>query len=254
MKLGTILSGILFFISFNLAFASNQGVIIVCKGDVEITRDNDTLDGKIGMVMVQGDKIITGGKSHVRLVLANTKMFDIGEKSEVILEKISDTDKSGIISTVVNRKVGSIRSRISKLGDKEYVNVRLNNAVMGVRGTDFVCHGAQCAGISGDVNATGNAEMNTPKKLKPMTMVKINENGTVSEPVAIDLKMLKKLLDHVRIPLRIPMTYDIRASYSSDAPQMPELEIEKDPTDINVMRGGITVRVGQQAILEPNDE
>lgn len=113
------------------------------RGDVKMV-DLDGSEGKLGKdsFVTAGSKVVTGKRSFVQIVFTQDKStMNIGPNSQMVIEKFGG-DQAGVIHLVK----GKIRSEVSKAKDyfktggeqKSKMFVKTQNAVMGIRGTDFM--------------------------------------------------------------------------------------------------------------------
>lgn len=109
------------------------------RGDVDVLTLGKTKKLEKGQSVEEGSVVKTGEKSFVKLVFTDKSQMNIGPKSEMKIEKFSGKD-SGVIDLVK----GQIRSQVSKdylqMQDKSKSKmfIKTSNAVMGIRGTDFM--------------------------------------------------------------------------------------------------------------------
>ncbi len=132
---------ILIFISTTVAFAEGKKVAVVkmLRGEVEVLTLGKTTKLKVEDWVEDGATVKTLEKSMVKLIFLDKSQMNIGPNSEMKIEKFSGTD-AGVIDLVK----GQIRSQVSKDylqikdKDKSKLFIKTPNAVMGVRGTDFL--------------------------------------------------------------------------------------------------------------------
>jgi hypothetical protein len=108
------------------------------RGQVDVLTLGKTTALKDKDAVEDGATIKTSEKSFVKLVFFDKSQMNIGPNSEMKIEKFSGDD-SGVIDLVK----GKIRSQVTKdylqMGkDKSKLFIKTPNAVMGVRGTDFM--------------------------------------------------------------------------------------------------------------------
>ena len=123
------------------AFAQAKKVAVVklLRGEVEILTLGKTAKLKVEDWVEDGATIKTAEKSFVKLVFVDKSQMNVGPNSEMKIEKFTGKD-SGVIDLVK----GKIRSQVSKDylqmqdKDKSKLFIKTPNAVMGVRGTDFM--------------------------------------------------------------------------------------------------------------------
>ena len=123
-----------------MAFASPKKVAVVkiIRGTANaLTMGKSTLLRAEDWVE-DGSIVKTEDKSFVKLVFLDKSTMNVGPNSEMKIEKFDGKD-SGVIDLVK----GKIRSQVTKdylqiEKDKSKLFIKTNNAVMGVRGTDFM--------------------------------------------------------------------------------------------------------------------
>ncbi len=121
------------------AWAQKKVAIVkLLKGDVDALTLGKTVKLKVEDWVEEGSVVKTAEKSFVKLVFIDKSQMNIGPESEMKIEKFSDKD-SGVIDLVK----GKIRSQVTKDylqvdRNKSKLFIKTANAVMGVRGTDFL--------------------------------------------------------------------------------------------------------------------
>jgi hypothetical protein len=119
---------------------------------------------KKGMWIKEGAIIKTSSKSFVRLSFIDKSKMNIGPKAELKIEKFSKTEAG-----VINVLTGKIRSQVTKDyldmdKDKSKLFVKSRNAVMGVRGTDFLFSANKNTGATTTILFEGSVVFNKIKK------------------------------------------------------------------------------------------
>ncbi len=127
------------FLSVNALAGKNVALVKILRGKAEM----HVLGKKVELKMedwVQEDSVIkTLDKSFVKLVFLDKSQMNVGPDSEMKIEKF-DGKEAGVIDFVK----GKIRSHVTKDylqikdHDKSKLFIKTKNAVMGVRGTDFM--------------------------------------------------------------------------------------------------------------------
>lgn len=121
------------------AWAEKKVAIVkVLKGDVDVLTLGKTSKLKVEDWVEAGAVVKTAEKSFVKLVFIDKSQMNIGPSSEMKIEKFGEKD-SGVIDLVK----GKIRSQVTKDylqmdRNKSKLFIKTPNAVMGVRGTDFM--------------------------------------------------------------------------------------------------------------------
>src|SRR5690606_31022450 len=134
---------LIFFILLSIAsaWAEEQKVAVVklLKGEVDVLNMGKTTKLKAEDWVEAGAVVKTAEKSFVKLVFIDKSQMNIGPNSEMKIESFSGKD-AGVIDLVK----GKIRSQVTKdylqMKDKDRSKlfIKTENAVMGVRGTDFM--------------------------------------------------------------------------------------------------------------------
>ena len=127
---------ILLFLATSL-FA-NIGTIMVTKGDAVVKRaDSSTRDAKAGMIVLQGDAIVTQKRSRVQVMLKDETVVTIGSKSNFSFDEYSfDGAESKVAMSSVKGFFRSVTGKIGKLAPDRF-KVKTATATIGIRGTDF---------------------------------------------------------------------------------------------------------------------
>ncbi|HXH32159.1 MAG TPA: FecR family protein [Bacteriovoracaceae bacterium] len=118
---------------------TNVAVVKLLRGDVDLVTKGKTSKLKADDWVSNGAVIKTAEKSFVKLVFVDKSQMNVGPNSEMKIEKFTGKD-SGVIDLVK----GKIRSQVTKDylqikdKDKSKLFIKTNNAVMGIRGTDFM--------------------------------------------------------------------------------------------------------------------
>lgn len=121
------------------SFAATVATAKLVKGTVEVIHNNKKIVLKQEDGVEEGATIKTANKSFVKLIFIDKSQMNVGPGSEMKIEKFSGKD-SGVIDMVK----GTLRSQVSKDylqqtdKDKSKMFIKTSNAVMGVRGTDFM--------------------------------------------------------------------------------------------------------------------
>ncbi|MES2527411.1 MAG: FecR family protein [Bdellovibrionota bacterium] len=121
------------------AWAQKKVAIVkLLKGEVDVLTLGKTMKLKVEDWVEEGAVVKTAEKSFVKLVFIDKSQMNIGPGSEMKIEKFGDKD-SGVIDLVK----GKIRSQVTKDylqmdRNKSKLFIKTANAVMGVRGTDFL--------------------------------------------------------------------------------------------------------------------
>ncbi|MBT4793144.1 MAG: FecR domain-containing protein [Halobacteriovoraceae bacterium] len=159
------LVAVMSFFAFSGQKSKKVAIVKVVKGKASML----ALDGsagaiKKGMWLTEGAIIKTSARSFVRLSFIDKSSMNIGPKSELKIEKFSKSEAG-----VINLLTGKIRSKVTKDylkmdKDKSKLFVKSRNAVMGVRGTDFMFTANKKTGSTTTVLFEGSIVFNKFKK------------------------------------------------------------------------------------------
>ncbi|MBE0508209.1 MAG: FecR domain-containing protein [Marinospirillum sp.] len=121
------------------ALASQEaGHFQFVHGQVQVERDNRTLNAERGMVVQVGDKLITAVASSAQLRMVDGAMLALRPRSELLIEGYR-YDGSDQDAALVNLARGGLRSVTGAIGRARPDNVKIDTpvATMGIRGTDM---------------------------------------------------------------------------------------------------------------------
>ncbi len=131
---------IIFLVSLLFAFqAFAQGkkvaVVKIIRGEVDVLTLGKTTRLNVNDWVQEGSVVKTADKSFAKLIFVDRSQINIGPNSEMKIEKFSGDD-AGVIDLVK----GKVRSQVTKtlIQDRSKMFIKTPNAVMGIRGTDFV--------------------------------------------------------------------------------------------------------------------
>jgi hypothetical protein len=130
---------LLILFSLQVFAASKVAVVKLIRGEADVLTLGKTTKLKVDDWVENGSIVKTAEKSFVKLVFIDKSQMNVGPNSEMKIESFSGKD-SGVIDLVK----GKIRSQVTKDylqikdKDKSKLFIKTQNAVMGVRGTDFM--------------------------------------------------------------------------------------------------------------------
>jgi len=142
MKVKSFLLILIIFTSAHISAQDNtEAVILYLEGTVDITRDGEYLDYAdvdIGTVIENYDMIETGGDGYIEIEVKTPV------SPAVTLKIMEDTNfyyetkiVQGTTKTSFQLLAGSMGMKVQKLYDDNELDIKVNNSVMGVRGTEF---------------------------------------------------------------------------------------------------------------------
>ncbi len=129
---------ILILMIISLSLWANIGNIMAIKGSANVKRAETSLNATNGMVLLEGDEIVTNKKSRVQVILKDDTVVTIGANSTFsFLEFEFNKSKESKISMKASRGFfRSVTGKIAKVAPERFKVVTLT-ATIGIRGTDF---------------------------------------------------------------------------------------------------------------------
>ncbi len=116
------------------------GLIKDLSGESEVIRmegeRKKKYSAKALSFLLEGDIVKTGSRGKLEILLKNSSMIYVGQKSSFELTTFKSKRRS--ITSLITLLGGMIRSYVSKSKVKRDFRVRTPHTVMGVRGTDFI--------------------------------------------------------------------------------------------------------------------
>ncbi len=149
------------FIAFSGQSSKNVAIVKMVRGDaIALTPAGEKLKVEKNAWFKEGSIIKTGQRSLVKLSFVDKSTMNIGPKSELKIEKFSKKEAG-----VINVLTGKIRSQVTKDyldmdKSKSKLFVKSRNAVMGVRGTDFLFSANKKTGSTTTVLFEGSVVFN----------------------------------------------------------------------------------------------
>jgi hypothetical protein len=156
---------LLSFMAFSAQKSKKVAIVKAVRGKAEMLSPvGEKAKLKKGMWIKEGTIIKTSNKSFVRLSFIDKSSMNIGPKSELKIEKFSKKEAG-----VINVLTGKIRSQVTKdyldmEKGKSKLFVKSRNAVMGVRGTDFLFSANKKTGATTTILFEGSIVFNKIKK------------------------------------------------------------------------------------------
>ena len=141
-KLGcqTALATMFLFILATTASAAEIGRIKVAKGLVTIERQGQSMPAVVGARLQAADVVRTGADGSVGITMDDDSLLSAGASSELVLDRYAfdATTNQGRFDASLNKgTLAVISGRIAKQTPGA-MTVRTPNALLGVRGTEFV--------------------------------------------------------------------------------------------------------------------
>ncbi len=122
------------------ASAAEIGQIKVARGQVTIERQGVSSPATVGMRLQTADFVRTGADGSVGITMDDDSLLSAGPNSELSLDRYAfdATTNQGRFDSSLNKgTMAVISGRIAKQAP-DAMTVRTPNAILGVRGTEFV--------------------------------------------------------------------------------------------------------------------
>lgn len=121
--------------------AEMYGLLMVVKGDVKITKDDQsTTAAKVGGKVLPKDTILTGPDSRAKIVMSDRNVINVSPDTKMQITKYLNDSKSGLKDVEIKLDQGKVRNNVEQSydGEKSKFIMKTPTAVAGVRGTQFV--------------------------------------------------------------------------------------------------------------------
>jgi hypothetical protein len=174
------------------ALAGPVGFVAASRGKARV---NDQ-PARVGQEIFEGDKLITGEKSRLKVLFSDDVILALGSATEVVVKKHLFDPKSGARRTRLDLVKGKLRSLVQKMvaGSRADFKVKTTNAVAGVRGTEFVLvaegDNTKLYTFSGEVELSGSGE---PVLVAAGRGSDVGQAGEAQKPEAVAAAVLKQL-------------------------------------------------------------
>ena len=122
------------------ATAADVGIVKRVKGTVALQRGEQTVPVSPGTAIQVGDRFVTGADGSVGVTLADDTLLTAGPASTLVITDFrfdSTTNEGGLLAQLLKGTLHVVTGLIAKQAPQN-VNVQTRNAVMGVRGTEFI--------------------------------------------------------------------------------------------------------------------
>jgi hypothetical protein len=122
------------------ALAADAGEIKVAQGVAHIERGAERLPARVGMLVQEADRVVTGADGTVGITFADNSLLSIGPSSSFAIDRYvfdSTTHAGKFDSTLSKGTLAVVSGKLVKQSP-DAMHVRTPSAIMGVRGTDFV--------------------------------------------------------------------------------------------------------------------
>lgn len=122
------------------AAGDTAGVVKRLQGSVSLQRGTQNVPVAAGTRVEVGDRLVTGADGSVGVTLADDTLLSAGPGSTLVVSQFrfdSTTNDGNVLIQLVKGTLAMVSGLIAKQSPQN-VNVQTRNALMGVRGTEFI--------------------------------------------------------------------------------------------------------------------
>ena len=120
--------------------ADAAGIVKKLRGSVTLQRGEQSVALAPGTPVQVGDRFVTGGDGSVGITMADDTLLTAGPGSTLVISDFrfdSTTNEGGLLAQLWKGTLHIVTGLIAKQ-QPQNVNVQTRNALMGVRGTEFI--------------------------------------------------------------------------------------------------------------------
>lgn len=120
--------------------AEAAGIVKRVQGSVTLQRDGQPMPVAAGTPVQVGDRLVTGADGSVGLTMADDSLLTAGPSSTLVVSRFrfdSTTNDGNMLVELLKGTLHFVSGLIAKQAPQN-VNVQTRNALMGVRGTEFI--------------------------------------------------------------------------------------------------------------------
>ncbi|MEE8409310.1 MAG: FecR family protein [Myxococcota bacterium] len=215
------------------AFAAGRAIVV--QGSALVTRDNVRSGLAIGAEVAQGDTIEVGDGGYVRLIMQDGSVFDLAAGTRLVLREYSADRTARRRRASIKVWIGRIWLRATKaFGSDDQYTVDSENAVAGVRGTEFIF----------EVHADGSVEVTVLEGSVALT----SKLTQLSELLG---RMSRGSVNAAGEMSRSSVTPADVASLRAQSKPKPRLDESGKSARLNTVRERLEVEVTSGPTLEP---
>ena len=128
------------FMAAAAAADEDAGIVKRLRGSVTLQRGEQSIVPVPGAPVRVGDRFVTGSDGGVGVTMADDTLLTVGPNSTLVISEFrfdSTTNEGGLLASLWKGTLHIVTGLIAKQQPRN-VNVQTRNALMGVRGTDFI--------------------------------------------------------------------------------------------------------------------
>ncbi len=121
-----------------LKLQPTPALVIAVSGDVSLLRANgEKSEVIIGTKLYSGDRVVTADRQNLRMQFADKSELQVLPNSEVVLDKLSHHETSGMVDTRIRLNYGRVNTRVEQQRPDSHYEIITPAAITAVRGTAF---------------------------------------------------------------------------------------------------------------------
>ncbi|MBT8433301.1 MAG: FecR domain-containing protein [Gammaproteobacteria bacterium] len=113
-------------------------LVIVVSGAAYVVRaDGEKAELTVGTELFSGDRVVTGEQQSLRMQFADKSVLQVLPNSEVVLDKLSQFEQTGMVDTRIRLNSGRVKTWVEKQKPDNRYEIKTPAAITAVRGTTF---------------------------------------------------------------------------------------------------------------------
>lgn len=114
-------------------------LVIAVRGAAYLVRaeNGEQVEITVGTELYSGDRVVTGDAQSLRMQFADKSELQVLPNSEVVLDKLSQFEQTGMVDTRIRLNSGSVNTSVIKQKPVDRYEIKTPAAITAVRGTNF---------------------------------------------------------------------------------------------------------------------
>jgi hypothetical protein len=229
---------LLFLTSFQLWAGPKAALVKVVRGSVQSVMAGKSVGLKVDDWLEEGATVKTAEKSFVKLIFLDKSSMNLGPSSEMKIESYSNKE-AGVIEVVK----GKVRSQVTKdylqmEPNKSKLFLKTSNAVMGVRGTDFMVttNGKNTATVLFEGEVVMNS-LDNRKTVSPGKLEEVVDRGVRIMPGEFSVVEQGRSQPTVPAVLNVQQREALETNVNFESDRSPSSEVKEDSAKSVVPEG-----------------
>jgi hypothetical protein len=145
------------------SIGAQVGTLADLEGQAEVGRGGEWSPATIGAAVEQGDQLRTGSPGRMRVVFLDESVLIIGDNTELIVDQLVFDPEPGVFRSLMRILRGKVRAIVNDRYQQPGSSYEIEspNAIVGVRGTEFVLRFDPVADVSEVVGVGGRARVHS---------------------------------------------------------------------------------------------